>query len=203
MADRLDSPVEGVIQDHRPEDSGPGAAPDGAPCPCPRSHPLSLALQFSVITIAGEALRIQPNLSELKYVVVTPAGIPHPPERGSLSKPASVSLDTESREKAKIPLSACTYAFAYPVLRDRPQMGDLSPQVFSFLLFGGFVYFGTDGKVVQINTLGSGTDLVFDGPYALAAMDTLQFQPEAQPATLQRLITQGVVSWRWAGAGTP
>eukprot|EP01006_Ploeotia_vitrea_P006070 TRINITY_DN12200_c0_g1_i1.p1 TRINITY_DN12200_c0_g1~~TRINITY_DN12200_c0_g1_i1.p1 ORF type:complete len:583 (-),score=45.32 TRINITY_DN12200_c0_g1_i1:133-1881(-) len=111
---------------------------------------------------------------------------------GTASPLSPVTLDAESKAKAAIPTAAEWFAFMYPVAGLQNTNWDtqaLLDHSRTLLVIGGFMYFDGRGQLLQVNGIGSGDCLCFDGPYEFPPVLLAQLQASGrmQPVTLPSL----------------
>ena len=104
----------------------------------------------------------------------------------------------------RIPPTASFFAFAYPVISS-----DLEVQIVhkshldAFLLYGGFVYFDQDMKLIQCNCLWVGSQLQTSGPKQLPPNVTqaLKDAGRFKDITLPYLLEAGARKFAWVTPG--
>jgi len=124
-----------------------------------------------------------------------------------LSPLHAITLDTETKVAANIPVDATFFAWAYPmVLEDGVQQPRGATEA-AFLEYGGYIYFNDNRSVVGTNaivpaplgTLG----LMFGRPQPLQdhIVDLLTKQGRFQEITLKPLADKGATHFAWIRPG--
>jgi hypothetical protein len=125
---------------------------------------------------------------------------------GSYSPASVIPMDEHTRKIANIPDDAVYLAWAYPIsgLCDVPDMIkrklDASFPAVSFALFGGFLFFGEAGNLLQANGMFSGNNISFGPPKELKYSDvygTLGGTGRLQDVTSQELLDMNVDKSCW------
>jgi len=126
-------------------------------------------------------------------------------EFGSLSPINPLTLDEQSKRKAKIPSNATAFVWAYPLvgISELTEVLDLSTPELIFASFGGFVYLDEQLCVVGANAIGLGNDLFFSGPHTLPPhlLTHLEADGRFQSVTIANLRARGAREYCWIGPG--
>eukprot|EP01006_Ploeotia_vitrea_P014724 TRINITY_DN4018_c0_g1_i1.p1 TRINITY_DN4018_c0_g1~~TRINITY_DN4018_c0_g1_i1.p1 ORF type:complete len:1091 (-),score=90.93 TRINITY_DN4018_c0_g1_i1:122-3121(-) len=122
---------------------------------------------------------------------------------GTLSPRSRVTLPPEERQRARIPVQATHFAFAYPLpgVNTIGKKFDLNDPRHLFLTIGGFIYFDPIGRPIRKNGIAAGKDLFFDGPYKLprSVRTALEGQGRLQPVTIPDIKQTGAEQFAWLG----
>eukprot|EP00906_Rhabdomonas_costata_P026522 RCo037780 len=123
--------------------------------------------------------------------------------KGFISSLSRTTLDAATRAEAAIPWEAQYFCFAYPLKGvakvPEDKLPVLDPQ-YSFLVFGGFMYFNEKRHLLQLNALGKGDALKFEGPYKLPPspfINRLKEENRFQPVTVAPLVQAGAKYFIW------
>ena len=127
---------------------------------------------------------------------------------GQLSPPHSITLSTQSRRFAGIPLEAANVIWAYPLVGMSEVASnyqvELNNPAALFITFGGFIYTDMAGKVVSTAAIASdGEDQYFEPPLRWRNEYTafLHRQGRFQEITLRPLAEEGAKYYAWIHAG--
>ena len=116
----------------------------------------------------GGSYTLSMSLAPLRALSTDPSSPPELGEgRGRLSKMSRVTLSSVDKASARIPATAISFAFAYPLegfrdfLESQGSLGvtlDVSKQdaLVAFASVGGFVYWDVDDEVCGVNALCEG-----------------------------------------------
>lgn len=125
---------------------------------------------------------------------------------GSYSPASIIPMDDHTRKIANIPDDAVFFAWAYPIsgldtVSDMVKRKlDPSHPTVSFVLFGGFMFFNEDGKLLQANGIYSGNNISFSEPKELLYSDvctTLGGSGRLQDVASQELLDINVDKFCW------
>eukprot|EP00040_Diaphanoeca_grandis_P028765 m.167014 g.167014 ORF g.167014 m.167014 type:complete len:424 (+) comp31451_c0_seq1:358-1629(+) len=128
---------------------------------------------------------------------------------GTISPIGNVTLPPDIRKLANIPADAALFAFAYP-LAGVSQLTNEELELFStdndlhtFVTIGGYVYFNIKGEVLQVNAIGIGPGLFFDGPHTLPMSELVELQKQGrmQPVSAGALRDTGAEYFCWLRPG--
>jgi hypothetical protein len=124
-----------------------------------------------------------------------------------LSPLHAITLDSETKAAANIPIDATSFAWAYPMVLEPGTARPRGVAEAAFIDFGGYMYFNDHRKVVGTNaivpaplgTLG----LMFGRPQPLLASvaDTLTKQGRFQEITLKALADKEATHFAWIRPG--
>jgi len=124
---------------------------------------------------------------------------------------AAITLPPEYRAKAKIPLGATCFCFAFPLAGVNTLPADSRAAFLAagndpnwrFICYGGFLYFDGEGNVLAANAIGEGSDLCFASPQPWRAEYTNKLVAENrfQPVTLSNMLNAGARHFAWIHAG--
>lgn len=125
---------------------------------------------------------------------------------GSYSPASVITMDPHTRNIANIPDDAVYFAWAYPLSgldlvseNDRRKLDTNNPSA-SFALFGGFVFFGENKKLLQANAIYGGQNISFDLPKELSYGDmysTYIGSGRLQMVTTQEFKDKDIESFCW------
>eukprot|EP00298_Acanthocystis_sp_HF-20_P008210 c17547_g1_i1.p1 GENE.c17547_g1_i1~~c17547_g1_i1.p1 ORF type:complete len:392 (+),score=152.49 c17547_g1_i1:76-1176(+) len=128
---------------------------------------------------------------------------------GRFSPANLLTLTPDNKKLASIPESAEYFVWAYPLaqvgtLTDKRKrdLATNDPDL-CFLIFGGYVYFNSDGDIVQVNAVGKGEGLHFSEPqkWKKAYTKKLLAQGRFQDITIQSMRDQGARQFCWIRPG--
>jgi hypothetical protein len=114
-----------------------------------------------------------------------------------------ITLDSETKVAANIPVNAISFAWAYPMVRDAQMPLPRGQAEAAFIEFGGYIYFDDQQNVVGTNSIRPaplGTlGLMFGRSQPLPAdvADIMTKQGRFQEITLQALAEKGATHFAW------
>ena len=114
-----------------------------------------------------------------------------------------VTVPTQHREGAGIPIDAASFAFIYPWLSDKLSELNFARDSWAFvLLLGGFAYFSDDGELISVNALTlapSDTGLMLVGPRAVTrtSLDIMLATQRMESITAPNLTNAGFHRFGW------
>jgi hypothetical protein len=122
--------------------------------------------------------------------------------KGRLSPVFKITIKKEDPTAAliRIPLNASYFAFVYPVITGQLEVQvEQKSYLDAFLLYGGFVYFDSEMKFIQANSLWVGCQMQLSAPKALptSVSDKLKAAGRFHDITLPQLIDVGAKQFAW------
>lgn len=122
--------------------------------------------------------------------------------KGSLSPVFKITIKKEDPTAAliRIPLNAAYFAFVYPVITGQLEVQiEQKSYLDAFLLYGGFVYFDSEMKLIQANSLWVGCQMQLSAPKALpsSVSEKLKAGGRFHDITLPQLIDVGAKQFAW------
>lgn len=129
---------------------------------------------------------------------------------GRFSPPSRVTLDDATKRAANIPMHATSFAVCYPLggvehmsSADKEILA-LTDPCFSFLLYGGFVYFDKEDFPIRCNAfLVGGTGLTFEGPRRWHSKYAIELHSQQRfcPITIEFFRQMGARYFAWINPG--
>jgi hypothetical protein len=196
-------------------------APTAAPATMPASgaHPSTSYMSLHVITHLDLELDVGTPLVDGcgNFRVVGPSrrlkALPQAARavlHGLYSPTQLVTLPHSVRAAAGVPADAHSFAFAHPVAAHGASnwVTRADQAWIFFLLLGGFLYFNSEGKLIQVNALSLmppasssvAAQLHIYGPYTLVpgVIDALDAHHRILPVTLEALSSAAFARFGWA-----
>jgi len=114
--------------------------------------------------------------------------------------PVTIRQTDPTARLIRIPVAAKFFAFAYPVISGQLEVTVVNKSTLdAFLLYGGFVYFDGDMKLIQVNGLWVGNQLQMSAPKPLPApvADKLKEAGRFHDITLPQLSNARAKQFAW------